>query len=291
MKQQTFIAFENRYDEGVRLMGDACNTLRSRERGGGFNHFMVAQPPVQLYDLTHAEEAVRPVEPGIAPTLNARMGTGGNQVPVLLDQADHWVTGHPTGNPEEPWVAGTLMSSGAGLSRPAGIASETDFLVPTYCLQGNMLGRSDTAGPAGRGHQEGVSYTLTATDRHAVVFDVWHLRECDHSNTLNSKKTGGYSLNYINPVRVPVGVRHWAVRRLTPKECERLQAFPDDWTAQGRTEDGKVIQIADSGRYKMLGNSVARIVVQQLLARAKDALTGQSSLYSPVPPKTALSAR
>lgn len=37
------------------------------------------------------------------------------------------------------------------------------------------------------------------------------------------------------------------VRRLTPRECERLQGFPDDWT------EG----FADSTRYQMLGNAVA----------------------------------
>lgn len=38
---------------------------------------------VAIYDITHANEAVRPVKDGIVPTLNARMGTGGNQVPVV----------------------------------------------------------------------------------------------------------------------------------------------------------------------------------------------------------------
>lgn len=37
-----------------------------------------------------------------------------------------------------------------------------------------------------------------------------------------------------------------SVRRLTPRECERLQGFPDDWTA------GE----SDSARYRMLGNAV-----------------------------------
>lgn len=43
-----------------------------------------------------------------------------------------------------------------------------------------------------------------------------------------------------------------AVRRLTPKECERLQAFPDGWTEFGA--DGK--RISNSQRYKMLGNAI-----------------------------------
>ena len=39
---------------------------------------------IAVYDMTHADEVMRPVKDGIVPTLNARMGTGGNQVPVVL---------------------------------------------------------------------------------------------------------------------------------------------------------------------------------------------------------------
>lgn len=50
-----------------------------------------------------------------------------------------------------------------------------------------------------------------------------------------------------------------AVRRLTPRECERLQAAPDDWTlvpnAQGKP-------MADGPRYKMLGNSFTATVIR-----------------------------
>ena len=38
---------------------------------------------IAVYDMTHADEVMRPVKDGIVPTLNARMGTGGNQVPVV----------------------------------------------------------------------------------------------------------------------------------------------------------------------------------------------------------------
>jgi DNA (cytosine-5)-methyltransferase 1 len=47
------------------------------------------------------------------------------------------------------------------------------------------------------------------------------------------------------------------VRRLTPKECERLQGFPDDWTS-GQT---------DGQRYKQMGNAVAVPVVEWILRR------------------------
>ena len=47
------------------------------------------------------------------------------------------------------------------------------------------------------------------------------------------------------------------IRRLTPLECERLQGFPDDWTA--------IPGAADSARYKALGNSVAIPCVDYIL--------------------------
>lgn len=51
----------------------------------------------------------------------------------------------------------------------------------------------------------------------------------------------------------------WAVRRLTPLECERLQGAPDDWT--NIAYRGKNT-IADGPRYKMIGNSWAVPVVR-----------------------------
>ena len=68
---------------------------------------------------------------------------------------------------------------------------------PVYCLQGNGIGRSDTAGCEGRGWREDASYTLNTIDRPAVAYP---------------EREVGY-----------------IVRRLTPTECARLQGFPDDW--------------------------------------------------------------
>ena len=50
------------------------------------------------------------------------------------------------------------------------------------------------------------------------------------------------------------------VRRLTPIECERLQGFPDDWTA-GQS---------DSTRYKQMGNAVAVPVVEWIVQNIVD---------------------
>jgi len=54
------------------------------------------------------------------------------------------------------------------------------------------------------------------------------------------------------------------VRRLTPLECERLQGFPDDWTA-GQS---------DAQRYRQLGNAVAVPVAQWIGKRIIDVENG-----------------
>lgn len=48
----------------------------------------------------------------------------------------------------------------------------------------------------------------------------------------------------------------YVLRRLTPRECERLQGFPDDWTRipwRGRPAE----ECPDGPRYKAMGNSMA----------------------------------
>lgn len=56
------------------VLVEATPPLTAHNRMGAMVH--------TIYDMTHADEVMRPVKDGIVPTLNARMGTGGNQVPV-----------------------------------------------------------------------------------------------------------------------------------------------------------------------------------------------------------------
>ena len=58
-----------------------------------------------------------------------------------------------------------------------------------------------------------------------------------------------------------------AVRRLTPRECERLMGWPDDhtrWTDTGR-------EIADSHRYRACGNGVVTPVAEWIGNRIMEA--------------------
>ena len=60
------------------------------------------------------------------------------------------------------------------------------------------------------------------------------------------------------------------IRRLTPVECERLQAYPDRWTEYGVDKKGNKIKMSDTQRYKMLGNSVTTNVIEEIAKRIKE---------------------
>lgn len=159
-----------------------------------------------------------------------------------------------------PEVTGTLCASGAGLSRPAGLASETDLCV-AYCLQGNMIGRDDKNGPRGSGVREDKSFCLNTVDWHSVaamqsapnVFGQSQFGNYAEGGSTLRAKGGDHGGGSENLVTAGSKVTGYIVRRLTPTECERLQGYPDGWTAFGVDE----APISDTRRYQMLGNSVA----------------------------------
>lgn len=55
------------------------------------------------------------------------------------------------------------------------------------------------------------------------------------------------------------------IRRLTPKECERLMGWPDNHTKYGVNEKSETIEISDSQRYKMAGNGCVPQCVKWLI--------------------------
>lgn len=108
---------------------------------------------------------------------------------------------------------------------------------------------------ANGGGQVAVAFNLRGRDGGAMpeVSDVASLRAASGessrsyiASTLKSNHGGGGFGSDPNETFIPSGM---AVRRLTPTECERLQGFPDGYTA--------IPGAADGPRYKALGNSMA----------------------------------
>lgn len=84
------------------------------------------------------------------------------------------------------------------------------------------------------------------------------LKDTETSGTLTATMWKGIdALNRTGVKELP------RIRRLTPKECERLQGFPDNWTALDVDEE----PISDTQRYKMCGNAVTVNVVETVMTK------------------------
>ena len=184
-------------------------------------------PAVVALDMTHACDVIRECGEQ-APSLQARMGTGGNQVPLTYQD-----------------VTGTL-SPGAHAGSYNGQDAYNDMLVVSSEISPSLRAKENDPYRA---------------DMQAYVasVDCRNFREGGEVNGTLQAKESGQSLNLNNTVR-----QNMVVRRLTPMECERLQGFPDGWTDIGdwiktdkRGREIKVKGSADSPRYKALGNSIA----------------------------------
>lgn len=111
----------------------------------------------------------------------------------------------------------------------------------TFVLQGNMIGRKDENGPQGDGVNEGVCFTLDATDRHAVCApeDVYAMTTGSYMQVAKEVAPTLMARDYKDPTTIaPVPQEvNYTVRRLTPTECARLQGFPDWWCRDLGTEN------------------------------------------------------
>jgi DNA (cytosine-5)-methyltransferase 1 len=156
-----------------------------------------------------------------------------------------------SGNDATSGVSPTLRSLGAY------DANGSSQMV--VAIRERAVSENPSAGPQGAGfNADGAAYTLEARNKvQAVAFDLRGREggaqfEGPHDTANIRAASGGSSRSYV--------AQTWAVRRLTPVECERLQGFPDGYTDVPYR--GK--PAADGPRYKALGNSMARNVMRRI---------------------------
>lgn len=166
-------------------------------------------------------------------------------------------------------IAGTLGdSSQSGGFRTTDLDNSGAFVFdPTQVTSPGNRSQPEPGGPC---------HTLPAAGRAPHIGSVpavaWALQERDAKGPDSDTKEG-----HLLPVT-------GGVRRLTSRECERLQGFPDDWTAvswtqthslAGRPLKKPVIKhMVDSHRYRQLGNAVA-VPVAEWIARRIIAVDAQ----------------
>ena len=234
--------------EGGHIYEGVCGTLRAN---AGDNQMAVA------YSIENhpADSRVNIDDSGKVQTLTSRMGTGGGNVPMVMEPVAY--------NGEN--VTSPLNKTNPQPGDPCHTLGTDSRNYLVYCLQGNGIDRADTAGCNGKGWNDEACYTLNTIDRPAVVYAETYQKvtgplmanshpgsytgqdayndmfvvgkedvagvDCrnateypEMTGTLQAKPGGGFSLNCNQVVRV-----RYIVRRLTPTECARLQGFPDNW--------------------------------------------------------------
>ena len=116
-----------------------------------------------------------------------------------------------------------------------------------YNARNNVVIANTLGSHHGRNDMDSMgAYITTGTTDRTVVAFAWQqgVSKNDRSFPVRGGDyTGSVSGTRVDAVSSPT----IGVRRLTPTECERLQGFPDGWTAD----------LSDSARYKALGNAVA----------------------------------
>ena len=189
----------------------------------GGNKPAVVAPAVAL-DMTHACDVIRECGEQV-PALQARMGTGGNQVPLTY--------GIGNGQSHEAGIMTEEVSQTLNTMHDA----QAILYQPKSAMEENWAA-SETKNALRAGESK-VS--------HAVVCE-------DVSHTIRAKSACAYREDAET-----YPVQNMVVRRLTPLECTRLQGYPDGWVEIGEWTDekGKKHKDADSPKYKALGNSIA----------------------------------
>ena len=222
-----------------------------------------------------SDSRVRISNGGCVQTLTRGMGTGGNKVPLIMNEvpktygicskdSNSMKSDNPRSGFYETNTSRTIDKNGGNPScNQGGVAivesipftqnqrdearilgnksgalnASSNTKQQTFILQGSMIGRNDNNGPQGSGINEDVSFTLNTIDRHAIAYGIGR-------DTFNQGKNAKWNPCFskeVQPTLVSKGpgaaCNGYIVRRLTPTECTRLQGFPDSWCADLETEN------------------------------------------------------
>lgn len=142
-------------------------------------------------------------------------------------------------------VAHTLRGEGFDASED-GTGRGTPLVPVAFSCKDHGADTGDLS-PTLRAMGHGASHA-NAGGQVAVAFD-W--QSGGDARGLDPKDTA-----QLQRCQVPATMQGMAVRRLTPVECERLQGFPDGYTAI-RWRSKPASECPDGPRYKALGNSMA----------------------------------
>lgn len=273
---------------------DTTDPNPSKNQGG-----IAIVESVKCYDIGEARLRTPSEYTEVSPTLTARCGTGGNNVPAVVYDA--------RGNGDGETVS-TL--TGDHENRITDYTSVVCEPIPIHDQATRFTGKRGDK-QDGKGNGLGVGQagdpmnTLTSADRHAVVYAT----DVGFFNTQEETSPTLLARMYKDPhlVTYKEHAIRYIVRRLTPTECARLQGFADRWGHPDQKDDfadeeysfwlnvrnthaainGKAVKEytkaqmlawygklhTDSSEYKMWGNGIALPPALYCMQGIADALT------------------
>ena len=231
---------QNDQDFETWIRGGVCPTLNAFDNTGDSRATVLIIDGTRVNDVRVYEEPIQ--------TLKERMGTGGNNVPIIaIPILMRGREGKPGGG------KGPLLSENISLTLAGG--NDQVLFEPVIAFDGyNQSTTEDIYRALRIGIDSGDCIAIPIQDGREMEkkqngFGIG--QEGDPSYTLD--QTGAQSVAAEQGEESTM-----QVRRLTPVECERLMGWADNHTLH--RADGK--QNADTTRYKMCGNGVASPVAQ-----------------------------
>ena len=245
--------------EGLRGDFTQSGTPWQRTAGNAENGIGAADRNIKCLEMTHADEVIRECKGDKCPTLQARMGTGGNQVPLVMEPQG--INGDIAATIDASYYKGCGMRQGVerevvcySLDRAAynqGINAQYDIGIDDSGTAHTLVAKGPGAVCYWNGEQ--VCGTLTANNAGGGQ----RMPDKDNFNCIIEKKPQLASGNAVTGCLMASGYDklgaqemfsgdytvidakepHYIVRRLTPLECCRLQGFPDWWCSDLETEN------------------------------------------------------
>jgi len=185
----------------------------------------------------------------ISPTMAARWGTGGNNVPLLAFPMHGGMIGRKLEN-------GPSGSGFKDANEPSFTLTSSSHAVHGVVVaqkQSHAQYKMDKKTSTLTSHEAKQFSDLVIVDNTIPIQDGREIKKSQNGSGIGKQNSPAFTLDTIGAQAVATNI----VRRLTPIECERLQGFPDGWTA-GQP---------DSARYKQLGNAVTVPVVEWIINR------------------------
>lgn len=242
--------------------GGSCSGIAFKERGGcaGGGKGILCSEKSFTVSPTDSQAVCYPIDQhqqdsrfklctdGIVPTMSRKMGAGGNNTPMVLE--DHSYAADIRNMKLNDEICPTLQAkSNGGYS----LNYTPPVIQPIYIDRAAFnQGKNAQYDPQ---FVENMATTLVAKGPGALC----------HENVPVAYSVGNGQLNQTEPelIAKPLDTMHdrqavviekdqprrYIIRRLTPLECGRLQGFPDFWL------DG--VKGSDTDKYKMWGNGMA----------------------------------